>query len=881
MNSLKAEAVKFLKANIETLVDETEHFLENIFDDFRLLSPQALSDVRKSLHEFCQLYLACLEAMDIPEKRVESFSADVGKTWLAQGMKIETIVEVFDAGEAHIWEALAGELLPRGFSAASWLKFSKLREGFNSVLRRSLQKNYVREERSLMERQLYELKALSDLGQTIVSTVELEGVLRQILEVATRLMQAKMGAIMLIDDTGEFVEPVVDFGASKLWSRHEKIPLSRSIAGVAIRRGEYVFARENELDVFELPRTYAGKKIRSVLSVPIPVDGKPIGVIEIYETFPRTYTDLDISLLCAFGPQAGVAIKNARLFSEERRRREQARVLIEISQRLTEAKDFEELIETVTEKTAEALDADRCSLFLYEPEANALSFMSGFGRSTLQAWLLNQFHLPLTELSPESTRAIDSGNPVVVRQVQDERNLEEKIFGGTGLLLSLRVPLIVKEELVGLMRIEYTWAREGISQDDIALAESIGRHAAVAIQNRKFREELFEKEIAIRDAEINEKLYREREKSESILQAIPDAVFMIDSQLTVTFLNPAAEFLTGWSIEEATGRTCHEILYGTSIEPAKCPDESCAIYRVLNSQFVSFSEHEIITRSGRKIRTGATFAPTYSSEGRIESVVAIMRDISEQKELEKYALIQREMDIASGIQSSLLPKSSFEFGGVRIYARQQQARMVGGDWYDYWSYRDKLFVVVGDASGSGVGAALFATMAMSALRVEAREYIGTLEILEHVNASLYNANQSENFVTIFFGVLDLATMTLSYSNAGHEEPLLISPNSLIVEPLSSEKRSLLGIFPRPELDVRTKKFRGGERLLLFTDGIIDSQNRKGKYYGQKRLLRMITANREMDAPEFVDTLIGDVLEFTEGELKDDITILCMDFPQEG
>jgi sigma-B regulation protein RsbU (phosphoserine phosphatase) len=320
------------------------------------------------------------------------------------------------------------------------------------------------------------------------------------------------------------------------------------------------------------------------------------------------------------------------------------------------------------------------------------------------------------------------------------------------------------------------------------------------------------------------------------------------------------------------------VLYGSESAPGRCPGPGCAINRILSGEHVSYTEDELITRSGRRIPVGGTFAPIFGPDRKIESVAAIYRDISELKELEKYALMQREMDIASGIQSSLLPRERLLAGGVSIHARQHQAKIVGGDWYDYWSYGDRVFLMIGDASGSGVGAALFATMAMSALRVEAREHDRIMEVMEHVNRSLYRSNRSESFVTVFFGVLDLSTMVLSYTNAGHEEPLSVGAEDKSPRTLTSSRRSLLGVFKNPDLDVGRRKLDPGERLVLFTDGVIDAKNPRGKFFGLKRLNRFVASNRGLPAEEFIDSLVGSVLDFCNGEPKDDITIVVCDIP---
>ena len=877
LKALRHEVADFLRTSKEHMVLEIDQVIEQGDPEYATLPADVLADIRQSFRDFYQLYMDYFEAAELPRKFIKVLATDVGRKRASQGLRLNLVIASFDEGETFIWEGVSRNLLPKGYSAEAWVELANMRDTFTKLVRHYTRRAYHAEETSSVERQLEEFRALSRLGQTILSTVDLERVLRQILEVATSLMQSKMGTIMLLDSTRNSLEPVADMGLSRAWVAREKIPIENSLSGVAIKRNEYVLARDDELADFDLPRPAAGRKIRSALSIPITSDEEPIGVIELYETTPRTYTDLDITMLTTLGPQAGVAIKNARLFSEERRRRRQALMLTEFAQAVSRARDLDELLETIAEKTAQALGVDRCSLFFYEPEANALTFMSGYGRSTLQVWLLNQFHIPMSELGQATARALRTMEPVAIKEVGEEISLESRIFRGPGVHSYLQVPLVVKDELIGLMSLEFTSGEEDFSPDDITLADALGRQAAVAILNRRLQEKLFQQQMTIKNAEINERLYRERERSEAVLRATPDATLVVDKEFKVVLVNPAAEFLTGWSQEEARGRGCHEVLYSSETASGVCPGPECPINRMFAGEHVAYSEDEITTRSGKRIPVGGTFAPIIGPDGKIENVVAIYRDISELKELEKYALVQREMEIAAGIQTSLLPRERLLAGGVSVHARQQQARLVGGDWFDYWCYGEKIFLVVGDASGQGVGAALFATMAMSALRVEAREHNKILEIMEHVNRNLYLGNRSDSFVTVFFSVIDLTSMTISYSNAGHEEPVRIAVDRTM-EPLTSESRSLLGIFARAGLDVQRRKLSPGDRIVLFTDGVIDAQNSKGKLYGLKRLNRFIGANRDKDPGDFIDSLIENVLEFCGGEPKDDMTVVVCDIP---
>jgi PAS domain S-box-containing protein len=877
-SDLRREVAVLLRARQGDFVKQIDHVLKGTVPGYDDLPAEVFEDVRQSFRELLRLSIGYYEADGSAVENIKSIASDIGRKRANQGMLLQAVFDGFDAAETYVWGKLTEALLPGGYSPNAWIELADMRDRFTKLVRRSFRRAYVKEEAEASRRQLDELRALSNLGQVIGSTVDLEKVLGQILDVATGLMHSGSGAIMLLDSTKKYLEPVADVGLSRTWTHMDKVPVNVSLSGVAIRRNEHVMAKDDELAAFELPRAAGGRKIRSALSIPITVNEEPIGVIELYDTAARSYTDRDITMLMAFGPQAGVAIKNARSFQAERKRRRQAVIVTEVAQAVSETMDQSQLLDAIVEKTAAALGVDRCSLFFYDEGTNALAFMAGYGRSTLQSWLLHQFSVPMADLGAATARAVRERKPVVVDASEEEPSLEFRIFRGPGVESYLQVPLYVKEELIGLMSLEFTGGEATFTGDDVALAEALARQAAVAIQNRRLQEKLFEQQLAIRNAEMNEKLYRERERSEAILRADPDAVFLIDRNMKVLLVNPAGEFLTGWSQEEARGRGCHEVLYGSESSPGLCPSPGCPINRILSGEHVSYAEDNLVTRSGRRIPVSGTFAPIFGPARMIDSVAAIYRDISEQKELEQYAFMQREMDIASGIQSSLLPRGRLVAEGVNIHARQHQAKMVGGDWYDYWSYGDRVFLVIGDASGSGVGAALFATMAIGALRVEAREHSRIIEIMEHVNQGLYQSNRSESFATVFFGVLDLTTMTLSYANAGHEEPLSLGAHDKIPRPLATSQKPPLGIFKSADLEVGRRKLYAGERLVLFTDGVIDARNPRRRFFGLKRLNRFVTSNRGLPAEDFIDSLIGSVLDFCDGEPKDDITVMVCDIP---
>ena len=404
MVKLRYAVADFLRDNKELMATEIDKRLESSVSGYTDLSPAVLGDVRVSFREFLQLYQDFVQVGELQVKYVRSLATDVGKRRASQGIDLSASIDAYDAGEAYVWEQVVDGLDEGGFSTGAWIGLGRMRDRFNRMVRHYISRAYSREEKVVADKQVDEFRALSSLGQTIVSTMDLEKVLGQVLEVSTTLMETKLGAIMLLDETEKNVQPVVDMGLSKAWVQREKIALRESLAGVAIKRNDYVLAQDDELSSFELPRAGAGRKIRSALSVPITTEAGPIGAIELYDTVPRTYSDLDITMLMTFGSQAGVAIKNARLFAAEQRRRRQASTLTRMAESISMTRDLDELLETVTEKMATALGVDRCSLYFYDQEANALTFMlrsmtntaSGVTLRTASLRSLSRYSLSLT-----------------------------------------------------------------------------------------------------------------------------------------------------------------------------------------------------------------------------------------------------------------------------------------------------------------------------------------------------------------------------------------------------------------------------------------------------------------------------------------------------
>jgi serine phosphatase RsbU (regulator of sigma subunit) len=280
-------------------------------------------------------------------------------------------------------------------------------------------------------------------------------------------------------------------------------------------------------------------------------------------------------------------------------------------------------------------------------------------------------------------------------------------------------------------------------------------------------------------------------------------------------------------------------------------------------------------RDGTQVWIGGSFSVLRSPKRHIENVVAVLRDISEQKRLEHVAIVEKELEIARNTQSALLPPDFLDHARVKIKCRQEQARLVGGDWYDYWIDGKRLVLVIGDAVGSGMPAALMATLAMSAIRAEAHRSEDILEIIQRVNNSILPNQMEDNFLTIFYSEINLDNLTMRYLNAGHYDPLWVREgrNSRF---LPCRERLILGAFDMPDLKVEEIKLKKKDRLILYTDGLIESRNSHRVPFGLNRLVRYVNANSTRQREALINDLYRRLQDFTGKPFDDDITLLVCD-----
>jgi sigma-B regulation protein RsbU (phosphoserine phosphatase) len=244
------------------------------------------------------------------------------------------------------------------------------------------------------------------------------------------------------------------------------------------------------------------------------------------------------------------------------------------------------------------------------------------------------------------------------------------------------------------------------------------------------------------------------------------------------------------------------------------------------------------------------------------------------------AAMEQELKIASDIQKQMLPKTYPPFPertDIDIYGEVVTAREVGGDLYDFFIRDEKLFFSIGDVAGKGVPASLVMAVTRSMFRSASMQHTSPKLIVESINRSVCQSNDSFMFVTLFMGVLDLSSGRMIYTNAGHEPPVLVGANTRF---LPIESNIPLGLRDEWEYTEQEVTIVPGTTVFLYTDGFTEAETVDKRQYGRDRMFKEVIrlARLRLDSRSFVKNIRQTERSFVEEiPQKDDISLLAIKY----
>ena len=238
--------------------------------------------------------------------------------------------------------------------------------------------------------------------------------------------------------------------------------------------------------------------------------------------------------------------------------------------------------------------------------------------------------------------------------------------------------------------------------------------------------------------------------------------------------------------------------------------------------------------------------------------------------------LQAELELSQIVQRALLPQRMPSLAGVELAAFSRPSDIIGGDYFDFFQFRDGTQgLVIADVSGHGVSAGMLMTSLQTALRTMAPDTDSPAEIMERLNRFYIHNINFTTFVTIFLARFNPATGVLNYVNAGHNPPVHFCKQSGETDWLMPTVPAV-GLMEVYHPRIASATLQEGDVLLLYTDGITESTNLQREQFGQNRLSELVRQNAHRSASDMIQAVRQSMSAFSENQrLADDITMVSL------
>jgi serine phosphatase RsbU (regulator of sigma subunit)/putative methionine-R-sulfoxide reductase with GAF domain len=665
------------------------------------------------------------------------------------------------------------------------------------------------------------------------------------------------------------------------------------------------------------PRYQSEHPPRSGIYVPLIAGETVIGSISIQSYLPSAFDADDMRMLSLIADQAAVAISKARAFAEAHGRAVQLQAIHEVSERITAILDLDELLPSVVRLIRERFGYHPVHIFTVDDEG-ALVFRA----STAEGEALGRLRqLALREGNGIVGAAAETGTPVLVSDVrQDPRYIGDDWHT----LSELAVPLRFGEEHVGVLDVQSAEVGR-FAESDLFVMRTLADQIAVAIESARAytaqREEAWTLNSLLQVAENIARASTLEDLLPAIVRLPPlllgcDRCYvLVWNRERGTFTPLAAYGLTLDQRAEFVGRPFDEADAPVLAEarrtmtPIALDDASHRVY-MCPPILGRFGGGALLALplTARGAPLGMLIADYDGAERRFTArEMALYTGMANQiagalesallaQEAVEAAHLEEELRVARDIQTALLPASVPSLDGWNIAADWRSARLVGGDFYDFWTLErtkddgrwtmddgsssivhrpsSDLGFVVADVSDKGIPAAMFMALSRSLVRAAALDGSSPSVALGRANRWIARDSESAMFVTLFYGILHPNTGALRFTCAGHNPPLLFRAADTRVTELTTPGIAL-GVLEEVTLGEAEVVLAAGDILVCYTDGLTEAINATEEAFGVPRLIEVIQANHASTSADLVAAINGALLRFTERPPFDDLTLVVI------
>ncbi len=342
----------------------------------------------------------------------------------------------------------------------------------------------------------------------------------------------------------------------------------------------------------------------------------------------------------------------------------------------------------------------------------------------------------------------------------------------------------------------------------------------------------------------------------------------------IIYANPAFLRITGYELEEMLGKN-PRLLQGPDTDPEAIEEIRKAI-REGRDCHLTLKNYR---KDGTSFWNELLISPVRDANGKLTHFIGTQTDVTELRRVEEQ---RHEMEIARQIQLSLLPPAPLRADGILVAGFCLPATHVGGDYFDYFSTKDTIDLVIADVSGHSVGAAMIMAETRSTLKMETywlvREKQGLVhkaaQTLAILNDLLFeDLNRADLFITMFYAQYHPTTRELTYANAGHNCPMLLRQGKILE--LDAEGL-ILGVKKGVVFEQKKLVLEPEDVLLLYTDGVTEAQDKAGEFFGTSRLKELFAAHAQTPPQGIIESIVSELEAFCQSKsFHDDISLVVL------
>ncbi|HEU5099113.1 MAG TPA: GAF domain-containing protein [Roseiflexaceae bacterium] len=782
------------------------------------------------------------------------------------------------------------------------------------------------------ERQIAELRALSSIGHAAVTALDLTALLRQVHEALGGVMRPDAFMMIVYDsERGLIADGLgIDRGEEYVYFKHQP-PLPGSLTEWILRERRALHFGNLPAQISQYPELtehIIGADSPAITWLGVPLfdrAGQPIGVISVQGYTPDAFSPRDERFVEDVARQVALHVQNVRLLTERERRIRELDAIGRVGQLVSGSYDLEQIIQQVYEQLRDVTSAPVFYMVLCEPETHFITHSAYIDRGvrdeddwrgqvarpgSLTHWMLrNREPLLLDDLLAQREQLAAMG--IAVDQIRTE--------GSTRAWVG--VPLLAKQgQPIGLISVQ-DYQPAQYDRRTVDFLSQVASHVSLGVQKVRLFEER-ERQIA-----ENERLFFAEQEARHMADTLREVArvlsssfdagevpHMILSELRKVIAYDTASILL---LENNVFRMA------TQGRPASTEAPQHMVFRLdqLNAaRLVAQRRAPLVIAD---TRTSPEWTPIASIEnepplrswmgapliakGQVLGVLNISasspnrftaRDAEvalafasqaavamENARLyqESVTRVEQELEIARQIQRNLFPRALPHVEGLELAAWCLPARETGGDFYDVIQLREQspaepgaLGLVVGDASGKSIPAAMLMAVARSIARSEARDHQTPQEVMRETNRLIAEDVPARSFVALCYATVDLRERRLALANAGQLAPLRRRSDGRI-EYLEAPGSTLpLGIDPDTPYAALELALAPGDLLLFYTDGIVEAQDHHHTLFGFERLEALLGEYGELPPDDLIDRIIRAVEVFTgSAPQHDDMTIMAL------